>query len=409
MSFVTRLLVALSTAIIFITVAGSSALAQKKYDVGATDTEIKIGNIVPYSGPASAYGVIGRTEAAYFRKINAEGGINGRKINFISYDDGLSPPKTVEQARKLIESDEVLLIFGPLGTATNTAIHKYMNAKQVPQLFVASGATKWNDPQNFPWTMGFQINYQNEARIYARYILNEKPNARIAVLYQNDDYGKDYLKGLKDGLGDKAESMIVIEDAYDLFETTIDSHVVKMKSQNADVFVDIAGPKFAAQAIRKAAEIGWKPLHILNSVSNSIGAVIRPAGVENARGIISASSAMDPLDPDWKNDPLMKAYDEFLAKDFPEGNRADGLVAAGYGLAQVMVYVLRQCGDNLTRENVMKQAANLKNFRAGILLPGITIDTSPSDFAPIKQMRLRRFDGEKWETFGPVFTGEIGG
>jgi len=409
MCFVTRLLVALSTAIILISVAGSSALAQKKYDVGATDTEIKIGNIVPYSGPASAYGVIGRTEAAYFRKINAEGGINGRKINFISYDDGLSPPKTVEQARKLIESDEVLLIFGPLGTATNTAIHKYMNAKQVPQLFVASGATKWNDPQNFPWTMGFQINYQNEARIYARYILNEKPNARIAVLYQNDDYGKDYLKGLKDGLGDKAESMIVIEDAYDLFETTIDSHVVKMKSQNADVFVDIAGPKFAAQAIRKAAEIGWKPLHILNSVSNSIGAVIRPAGVENARGIISASSGMDPLDPDWKNDPLMKAYDEFLAKDFPEGNRADGLVAAGYGLAQVMVYVLRQCGDNLTRENVMKQAANLKNFRAGILLPGITIDTSPSDFAPIKQMRLRRFDGEKWETFGPVFTGEIGG
>ena len=409
MSFVARRLVALSTAIFFIAVAGSGALAQKKYDAGATDTEIKIGNIVPYSGPASAYGVIGRTEAAYFRKINAEGGINGRKINFISYDDGNSPPKTVEQARKLIESDEVLLIFSSLGTPTNTAIHKYMNAKQVPQLFVASGATKWNDPQNFPWTMGFQINYQNEAHIYARYILNEKPNARIAVLYQNDDYGKDYLKGLKDGLGDKAESMIVIEDAYDLFETTIDSHVVKMKSQNADVFVDIAGPKFAAQAIRKAAEIGWKPLHILNSVSNSIGAVIRPAGVENARGIISASSAMDPLDPDWKNDPLMKAYDEFLAKDFPEGNRADGLVAGGYGLAQVMVYVLRQCGDNLTRENVMKQAANLNNFKAGILLPGITVNTSPSDFAPIKQMRLRRFDGEKWETFGPVFTGEIGG
>jgi len=409
MSFVARRLAAFSAAIFLIAANGSSALAQKKYDVGATDTEIKIGNIVPYSGPASAYGVIGRTEAAYFRKINAEGGINGRKIKFISYDDGLSPPKTVEQARKLIESDEVLLIFGPLGTATNTAIHKYMNAKQVPQLFVASGATKWNDPQNFPWTMGFQINYQNEAHIYARYILNEKPNARIAVLYQNDDYGKDYLKGLKDGLGDKAESMIVIEDAYDLFETTIDSHVVKMKSQNADVFVDIAGPKFAAQAIRKAAEIGWKPLHILNSVSNSIGAVIRPAGVENARGIISASSGMDPLDPDWKNDPLMKAYDEFLAKDFPEGNRADGLVAGGYGLAQVLVYVLRQCGDNLTRENVMKQAANLNNFKAGILLPGITVNTSPSDFAPIKQMRLRRFDGEKWETFGPVFSGEIGG
>jgi ABC-type branched-subunit amino acid transport system substrate-binding protein len=407
MSFVTRRMAAFSTAIILLAASAGSVLSQKKYDIGVTDTEIKIGNIVPYSGPASAYAVIGRAEAAYFRKINVEGGINGRKINFISYDDGLSPPKTVEQARKLIESDEVLLIFSPLGTPTNTAIHKY--AKQVPQLFVASGATKWNDPQNFPWTMGFQTNYQNEAHIYARYILNEKPNARIAVLYQNDDYGKDYLKGLKDGLGDKAASMIVTEDTYDVFETTIDSHVVKMKSQNADVFVDIAGPKFAAQAIRKAAEIGWKPLHILNSVSNSIGAVIRPAGVENARGIISASSAMDPLDPDWKNDPLMMAYDEFLAKDFPEGNRADGLVANGYLLAQVMVYVLRQCGDSLTRENVMKQAANLKNVRAGILLPGITINTSSSDFAPLKQMRLRRFDGEKWETFGPVFSGEIGG
>ena len=409
MSVVTRRMAAFSTAIILLAASAGSALSQKKYDIGVTDTEIKIGNIVPYSGPASAYGVIGRAEAAYFRKINAEGGINGRKITFISYDDALSPPKTVEQARKLIESDEVLLIFSPLGTPTNTAIHKYMNAKQVPQLFIASGATKWNDPQNFPWTMGFQPNYQNEARIYAKYILDEKPNARIAVLYQNDDYGKDYLKGLKDGLGHKAASMVVVEEAYDLFEPTIDSHVVKMKSQNADVFVDIAGPKFAAQAIRKAAEIGWRPLHILNSVSNSIGAVIRPAGVENARGIISASAAMDPLDPDWKNDPLMEAYDDFLAKDFPEGNRADGIVAAGYTLAQVMVYVLRQCGDNLTRENVMTQAANLKNLRAGILLPGITINTSSSDFAPVKQMRLRRFDGEKWETFGPVFSGEIGG
>jgi ABC-type branched-subunit amino acid transport system substrate-binding protein len=409
MSFVTRRMAAFSTAIILFAASAGSAFSQKKYEIGVTDTEIKIGNIVPYSGPASAWGVIGRAEAAYFRKINAEGGINGRKINFISYDDGYSPSKTVEQARKLIESDEVLLIFSPLGTPTNTAIHKYMNAKQVPQLFIASGATKWNDPQNFPWTMGFQPNYQSEARIYAKYILNEMPNARIAVLYQNDDYGKDYLRGLKDGLGDKAASMIVVEDAYDVFETTIDSHVVKMKSQNADVFVDIAGPKFAAQAIRKAAEIGWKPLHVLVSTSNSIGAVIRPAGVENARGIISASSAMDPLDPDWKNDPLMKAYDEFLAKDFPEGNRADGLVANGYGLAQVMVYVLRQCGNNLTRENVMKQATSLRNLRLGILLPGITINTSSSDFAPLKQMRLRRFDGEKWETFGPVFSGEIGG
>jgi ABC-type branched-subunit amino acid transport system substrate-binding protein len=409
MSFVTRRRVALSIAVILFAVAGSSALAQKKYDTGVTDTEIKIGNIMPYSGPASAWSVVGRTEAAYFRKINAEGGINGRKINFISYDDAYSPPKAVEQARKLVESDEVLLIFGPLGTPSNTAIQRYMNAKKVPQLFVQTGATKWNDPHNFPWTIGWQPNYQNEARIYAKYILRERPNARIAVLYQNDDYGKDYLKGLKDGLGDRAASMIVGEDAYDLSETTIDSHVVKMKSLKADVFVDITGPKFAAQAIRKATEIGWKPLHFLNVVSTSIGAVIQPAGFENAQGIISVAYLMDPLDPQWKSDPGMKAFDEFLAKDFPEGNRADGLIVSGFNVAQTLVQVLKQCGDDLTRENVMKQAANLKDFRTTNLLPGITINTSPIDFAPIKQVQLRRFTGETWELFGPVLSSEIGG
>jgi len=408
MSFAARL-AAFSTAIILLVVLGSSALAQKKYDTGATDSEIKIGNIMPYSGPASAWSVVGRTEAAYFRKINAEGGINGRKINFISYDDAYSPPKAVEQARRLVESDEVLLIFGPLGTPSNTAIHRYMNAKKVPQLFVQTGATKWNDPHNFPWTIGWQPNYQSEARIYAKYILRERPNARIAVLYQNDDYGKDYLKGLKDGLGDRAASMIVGEDAYDLSETTIDSHVVKMKSLNADVFVDITGPKFAAQTIRKAAEIGWKPLHFLNLVSASIGAVIKPAGFENAQGIISVAYLMDPLDPQWKNDPGMKAFDEFLAKDFPEGNRADGLIVGGFNVAQTLVQVLKQCGDNLTRENVMKQAANLKDFRTTNLLPGITINTGPIDFAPIKQLQLRRFTGETWELFGPVLSSEIGG
>ena len=409
MSFVTRRVAAFSTAIILLVVLGSSALAQKKYDTGATDTEIKIGNIMPYSGPASAWSVIGRTEAAYFRKINAEGGINGRKINFISYDDAYSPPKAVEQARRLVEGDEVLLIFGPLGTPSNTAIHRYMNAQKVPQLFVQTGATKWNDPHNFPWTIGWQPNYQSEARIYAKYILRERPNARIAVLYQNDDYGKDYLKGLKDGLGDRAASMIVGEDAYDLSETTIDSHVVKMKSLNADVLVDITGPKFAAQAIRKAAEIGWKPLHFLNIVSASIGAVIKPAGFENAQGIISVAYLMDPLDPQWKNDPGMKAFDEFLAKDFPEGNRADSLIVGGFNVAQTLVQVLKQCGDNLTRENVMKQAANLKDFRTTNLLPGITINTGPIDFAPIKQLQLRRFTGETWELFGPVLSSEIGG
>ena len=409
MSFVTRRLAAFLTAIILLAAGGSSAFAQKKYDPGVTDTEIKIGNIMPYSGPASAYGVIGRTEAAYFRKVNAEGGVNGRKINFISYDDAYSPPKAVEQARKLVESDEVLLIFDPLGTPSNTAIQKYMNAKKVPQLFVSSGATKWNDPQNFPWTIGWQPNYQSEARIYARYILKERPNARIAVLYQDDDYGKDYLRGLKDGLGDKASSMIVVEDAYEVSETTIDSHVVKMKSLNADVFVDVATPKFAAQAIRKTGEIGWKPMHILNSVATSIGAVIKPAGVDNARGIISVAYLMDPLDPTWKDDPGMKAFNEFLDKYFPEGNRADSLLVTGYNMAQTLVQVLSQCGDNLTRENVMKEAANLKGFRTTNLLPGITINTSPIDFAPIKQVQLRRFNGETWELFGPMLSSEIGG
>jgi ABC-type branched-subunit amino acid transport system substrate-binding protein len=409
MSFVARRLAAFSTAIILLACSGSSALAQKKYDPGVTDTEIKIGNIMPYSGPASAYSVTGRTEAAYFRKINAEGGINDRKINFISYDDAYSPPKAVEQARRLVEGNEVFLIFGSTGTPSNTAIQKYMNVKGVPQLFVQTGATKWNDPQNFPWTIGWSPNYQNEARIYAKYILKEKPNARIAVLYQNDDYGKDYVKGLKDGLGDKAASMIVAEDAYEVSEPTIDPHIVKMKSLNADVFVDITTAKFAAQAIRKAGEIGWKPVHFLNNVSTSIGAVIRPAGVEKAQDIISVAYLMDALDPQWKDDPGMKAFDEFLANDFPEGNRADSLVMTGYNMAQTMVQVLKQCGDNLTRENVMKQAANLKNFRTTNLLPGIKINTSPIDFAPIKQVQLRRFKGDRWELFGPTLSGEIGG
>ncbi len=408
MSFVARRLAAFSTAVILLTASYSSAFAQKKYDTGATDTEIKIGNIMPYSGPASAWSVVGRTEAAYFRKINGEGGVNGRKINFISYDDAYSPPKAVEQARKLVESDEVLLIFGSLGTPSNTAIQKYLNAKKVPQLFVQTGATKWNDPTNYPWTIGWQPNYQNEARIYAKYILNERPQARIAVLYQNDDYGKDYLKGLRDGLGDKAGSLIVAEDAYEISEPTIDSHIVKMKSLNADVFVDITGPKFAAQAIRKAAEIGWKPLHFLNIVSTSIGAVIRPAGLENAQGIISVAYLMDALDPQWKDDPGMKAFDSFLANDFSGADRADSLVLGGYNVAQALVQVLSQCGDVLTRENVMKQAANL-NFRTTNLLPGITINTGPNDFAPIKQVQLRRFKGNTWELFGPILNGETGG
>jgi len=404
----TRLAVVAATLALFAT-ASTTALAQKKYDTGATDTEIKIGNIMPYSGPASAYGVIGKTEQAYFNKINAEGGINGRKINFISYDDGYSPPKTVEQARKLVESDEVLLIFNSLGTPPNSAIHKYMNAKKVPQLFVATGATKWNDPKDFPWTMGWQPSYQSESHIYAKYLLKEKPDAKIAVLYQNDDYGKDYLKGLKDALGAKAASMIVAEESYETTEPTIDNHVVKLKASGANVFFDVTTPKFAAQAIKKAAEIDWKALHILNNVSANVGSVMKPAGFEASQGILSANYLKDPADPQWDKDAGNKEFLDFLAKDFPEGDKTNNSVVVGYAVAQTMVHVLKQCGDNLTRENIMKQAANIKDFRPEMLLPGIKINTSPTDFAPIDQLQMMRFKGEKWEMFGDVISGEVGG
>jgi branched-chain amino acid transport system substrate-binding protein len=399
-------LATLSAAALAVTVMGGTALAQKKYDTGATDTEIKIGNINPYSGPASAYGVIGKTIDAYFKKINAEGGINGRKINFITYDDGYSPPKAVEQTRKLVESDEVLLMFQPLGTPGNTAIQKYLNGKKVPQLFVATGATKWNDPKNFPWTMGWQPNYQTESQIYAQYILKENPNAKIAILYQNDDYGKDYVKGLKDGLGAKA-SQIVAESSYEVSEPTVDSHIVKLKSSGADVFFNVATPKFAAQAIKKMAEIQWKPMHVLNSVGASIGSVIKPAGFENSQGIISAAYLKDTSDPQWKDDPAMKKFDEFLAKYYPEGNRIDASVLYGYTVAQTLVQTLKQAGDNLTRENIMKEAANLKNLEHDTLLPGIKINTSPTNFAPISQFQLMRFKGEAWERFGPVLGANV--
>jgi branched-chain amino acid transport system substrate-binding protein len=407
---ITRNRIAIASAAFAVLAASSSgALAQKKYDTGATDTEIKIGNIMHYSGPASAYGVIGKTEAAYFKKINDAGGINGRKINFISYDDGYSPPKTVEQARKLVESDEVLFIFNSLGTPPNSAIHKYMNSKKVPQLFVATGATKWNDPKDFPWTMGWQPNYQSETQIYAKYILKEKPAAKIAVLYQNDDYGKDYLKGLKDGLGAKAASMIIAEESFETTEPTVDNHIVKLKSTGADIFVNISTPKFAAQAIKKMAEIQWKPLHFLNNVSASVGSVIKPAGFENSQDIISAAYLKDASDKQWDNDPGMKEFYAFLEKDFPEGNKLDGSVVVGYGVAQTVVKVLQMCGDNLTRENIMKQAASLKDFRTEVLLPGIKINTSPTDFAPISQLQLMKFKGEKWDLFGDIISADVGG
>ncbi|MHC2254412.1 ABC transporter substrate-binding protein [Bradyrhizobium embrapense] len=400
---------AFSAALALLAAATTPSVAQKKYDIGASDSEIKIGNIMPYSGAASAYGVIGKTEAAYFRKINAEGGINGRKITFISYDDAYTPPKTVEQARKLVESDEVLLIFNSLGTPPNSAIQKYMNQKKVPQLFVATGATKWNDPREFPWTMGWQPNYQSESVIYAKYILKNKPDAKIAVLYQNDDYGKDYLKGFKDGLGSKAASMIVAEDSYEVTEPTIDSHIVRLKASGADVFFNITTPKFAAQAIKKNAELNWHPLHFLNNVSGSIGSVIKPAGFENAQDIISSQYFKDPTDPQWKTDKAMIAWNEFLDKYYPEANRADASVMYAYIVSQGLVHVLKACGDDLTRENVMKQAASIRDYEPGGLLPGVKVNTSATDFAPLSQLQLIRFKGQTWERFGEILSGDVGG
>jgi branched-chain amino acid transport system substrate-binding protein len=383
----------------------TAASAQKKYDPGATDTEIKVGNIMPYSGPASAYATIGKTEEAYFKKINSEGGINGRKITFISYDDGYSPPKTVEQARKLVESDEVLLIFNSLGTANNTAIQKYMNAKKVPQLFVSTGAAKWNDPKNFPWTMGWQPNYQTEARIYAAYILKNHPGKTIGVLYQNDDFGKDYVIGLREGLGDQANKLIVVESSYETSSPTVDSQVVQIRSVNPDIFVNIATPKFAAQAIKKIGELKWTPVHFLTNVSGSIGGVLKPAGYENDQGILTTAYLKDPKDPLWKDDPGMNEWRAFMTKWYPEGDQEDAATVFGYGVAKGLEQVLKQCKDDLTRENIMRQAANL-DFEIGVYLPGTKIKTGPTDFAPLEQLQMMRFKGESWELFGPIMSGE---
>jgi branched-chain amino acid transport system substrate-binding protein len=397
----------IALAALLATLLASTAEAQKKYDPGATDTEIKVGNIMPYSGPASAYATIGKTEAAYFNKVNSEGGINGRKVNFISYDDSYSPPKAVEQARKLVESDEVLLIFNPLGTPSNSAIHKYMNSKKVPQLFVSTGAAKWNDPKNFPWTMGWQPNYPTEARIYAAYILKNYPGKTIGVLYQNDDFGKDYVTGLREGLGDQAGKLILIEASYETSAPTVDSQVVQIKGANPDIFVNISTPKFAAQAIKKIAELNWHPVHFLTNVSASIGSVMKPAGYENDQDILSTAYLKDPNDPEWKDDPAMNEWRAFMTKWYPEGDQQDASTVFAYGVAKGLEQVLKQCGDDLTRENVMKQAANL-DFEIGIYLPGTRIKTSPTDFAPIEQLQMQRFKGETWDRFGPLMSGEKG-
>ncbi len=384
----------------------SPAAAQKKYDAGASDKEIKIGNTNPYSGPASAYGQIGRAIAAYFKMVNDQGGINGRKVTFVTYDDSYSPPKTVEMARKLVEQDQVLFLFQTLGTPSNTAIQKYMNSMKVPQLHVATGATKWNDPKNFKWTMGWQPNYQTEGRIYAKHILSTKPNAKIGILYQNDDYGKDYLKGMEDGLGDKAKTMIVSKVSYEVSDPTVDSQIVQLQASGADTFFNITTPKFAAQAIRKAYDIGWKPVHYLNNVSISVGSVLTPAGLDKSVGLITAAYLKEATDARWANDPGLKQWREFMQKYLPDGNIADNFNIYGYTVAATLHQVLKQAGDELTRENVMKQAANVKNLRLDTLLPGIVVNTSADDYAPLEAVQLQRFNGKQWELFGDVMSSQ---
>jgi branched-chain amino acid transport system substrate-binding protein len=385
--------------------AGGLAFAAGQYGPGASDTEIKIGNTVPYSGPASAYGTIGKAEAAYFTMINEQGGINGRKINFISRDDAYSPPKTVEVVRKLVEEDQVLLTFQVLGTAPNTAVQDYLNENKVPQLFVATGADKWNDPKKFPWTMGWQPSYRIEARIYGRYILKNLPNAKVAILYQNDDFGKDYLTGLREGLGDKADKMVVASNTYETSDPTIDSQIVSLQGSGADTLLVAATPKFAAQAIRKVADLGWKPNFFMTNVSVSVGSVMKPAGFDKAQGIITGGYLKDPNDPQWQNSTEYKDWLEWMKKYYPGGNLADVNNIYGYSVAQTMVAVLKASGDNLTRENVMKQAASIHELKLPMALPGITLSTSATDFAPIKQMQLQKFEGETWKLFGEVISG----
>src|ERR1700678_1228424 len=385
-----------------IALSASSAYAQKKYDTGATDTEIKIGQTVPFSGPASAYSSIGKTESAYFNMINEQAGVNARKINLIQYDDPYSPPKAVEQVRKLVESDEVLLPFQIIGTPPNAAVQKYLNIKKVPQLFAATGASKFTDPKNFPWTLGYNPNYFVEGRIYGQYILKQYPNAKVGVLYQNDDLGKDYLNGIKSGLGDKAATMIVAEASYELTDPTVDSQILKIKSAGADLFFSASTPKFAAQAIKKNAELGWHPVHIVDINATSVGAVLQPAGLEASKGLISVNYGKDPLDPTWKNDAGMKRYFYFMAKYYPEGDKNSNFNTYGYSTAQLLVHVLKQCGDDLTRENVMKQATNLKNVELDLSLPGMKANTTANDYRVNKQMQMMQFNGERWELFGPI-------
>jgi branched-chain amino acid transport system substrate-binding protein len=385
--------------------AAGAAGAEKSYGPGVGDHEIKLGQTMPYSGPASAYGSVGLAEAAYIRMLNEHGGINGRKINLVSLDDGYSPPRTVEQTRRLIEDEQVLAIVGSLGTAANSAIQKYLNQRKVPHVFLSTGATKWGDPEHFPWTMGWQPNYQLEGRIFAHYARKAAPGGQIAVLYQNDDYGKDYLKGFREGFGDAAEKLIAVQVSYEVTDPTVDSQVVTLQASAATVFFDVTTPKFAAQAIRKLYDIGWRPLHLLNSVGSSTGAVMKPAGLERGQGIVSAHYQKDATDPRWADDAGMQEYLTFMKAYLPNVDTADSGTYAGYNIAHTLEHVLRQCGDNLTRENFMKQAGNIRDLELPMLLPGIKVNTSPTNFFPINQMQLVRFEGDGWVLFGDVQNG----
>jgi ABC-type branched-subunit amino acid transport system substrate-binding protein len=399
-----------STAVLvlaFSAALATPALAQKKYDPGASDTEIKIGQTIPLSGPASAYGGIGKVQAAYIRMINEQGGINGRKINLIQYDDAYSPPKTVEQVRKLVESDEVLTTFQIIGTPPNAAVQKYLNDKKVPQLLASTGATRFTDPKHFPWTIAYNPNYQAEAHIYAKFILANYPNAKIGILYQNDDLGKDYVKGLKDGLGAKAASMIVAEKSYELSDPTVDSQMVTLKASGADLFYNMTTPKFGAQAIKKAAELDWHPVQILDINASPVSQTLVPAGLDNAKGIISVNYGKDPLDPQWANDEGMKRYKAFMAKYAPNEDANSGIATYGYSTAALLVQILKQCGDDLTRANIMKQATNIKPFVVDLALPGMTVSTEPDDWRINKQFQMMKFDGQRWVLFGPILTDDF--
>ena len=386
------------------------AVAQKKYDSGASDTEIKIGQTVPFSGPASAFAGTGKAAAAYIKMVNEQGGINGRKLNLIQYDDAYSPSKAIEQVRKLVEGDEVLFTFQTIGTASNAAIQKYLNGKKVPQLLAVSGASRFSDPKNSPWSIGSNPGYQSEGRIYAKYILANHPNAKIGVLYQNDDLGRDYVAGLKSGLGEKAATMIVGELSYEITDPTVDSQVIKLKSLGADLVYNASTPKFAAQAIKKIAELAWNPVHILDINASPVSATLQPAGLDISKGIISTAFFKDPADPQWKDDPGMKAYFAYMEKYYPEGDKLNTFNTFGYISSELLMQILRQSGDDLTRENIMRQAANIRGFVPSLALPGMIVNTSPDDYRINKQMRLIRFNGERWEPFGPIIedTGPAG-